>query len=132
MTKQTRRGTTAVEVARIYNLLGEHLEVIRPAGDGYPDALVRYKGDMDDEKIAKMVSPTLTHIHVRHIRREGYGDLYRRPGHGPSKQHVDVEGISTVLYEIVSILSRNSLMSGEEETDLTEIIDSLVKSARKG
>jgi hypothetical protein len=132
MTKTPRRSTTAVEVARIYNLLGEHLEVIRPAGDGYPDALVMYKGDMDDEKIAKMISPTLTHIHVRHVRREGYGDLYRRPGNQSLKQHVDVGGIAQVLYGIVSVLNRNSLMSHEEETHFIEVIDNIAKSARNG
>lgn len=134
MTKTTRRSTTSVEVARIYNLLAEHTEVIRPADDDHPDALVAYKNDMDDEKIAKLVSPTLTSIHVRHIRREGFGDLYRRgeTTASLSTNKTNLLALSNVLYQVISILSRDNLMSGEEETDLTEIVDSVVKSVRKG
>ena len=134
MTKTTRRSTTSIEVARIYNLLAEHTEVIRPADDEHPDALVAYKNDMDDEKIAKLVSPTLSNIHVRHIRREGFGDLFRRgeTTASLSTNKTNLLALSNVLYQVISILSRDNLMSVEEETDLTEIVDSVVKSVRKG
>ena len=100
MTKTTRRSTTSVEVARIYNLLAEHTE----------------------------------DIHVRHIRREGFGDLYRRgeTTASLSTNKANFVALSNVLYQVISILSRDNLMSGEEETDLTEIVDSVVKSVRKG
>jgi hypothetical protein len=134
MTKQTRRSTTPGEVANIYILLREHLEIVRPADDEHPDALVAYKNDMDDEKIAKLVSPTLTTIHVRNIRRKEYGDLFRRRTILPvvAADKSDILALSNVLYQVISILSRDNLMSGEEETDLTEIVDSVVKSVRKG
>lgn len=134
MTKTTRRSTTSVEVARIYNLLAENIEIVRPADDDHPDALVAYKNDMDDEKIAKLVSPTLSNIHVRHVRREGFGDLFRRgeTTASLSTNKANFVALSNVLYQVISILARDNLMSDEEETDLTGIVDLVVKSVRKG
>ena len=63
-----------------------------------------------------------------------FGDLFRRgeTTASLSTNKANFVALSNVLYQVISILSRDNLMSGEEETDLTEIVDSVVKSVRKG
>jgi hypothetical protein len=107
--KQTRKATE-VERRKINRLLDSHLK--RVSGNEDEPGECEYLNDMDDVKIAAMVSPTLSPTSVANIRLQVFGKIHREDPEAIALAGIRAELLALVDDKLTAIVVR---MDGFEE-----------------
>lgn len=108
-------------------LLKEYLHTVDEA-----QKLYSYETGWSDVRVADTVGGLVNTNHVNVFRNKYYGRLFARPtpsAPGEANQSLanKFDDIAHVLYVMLGALSRENLISGIEESDLSATIETLVK-----
>lgn len=114
--KKVRRVMTQVETIRVSN---ELLKVLLPFDESIPvhERVVSYMPGWDDDRVAKLVAPDLTAVHVGNLRNNVYGTIKHRP--------VDEAARITELEETVTKMQQDFAVLMKNFYDLSQKHDKL-------
>lgn len=112
MNQKTRRVMSQTETVAMHALMNQHIEwdFTLPI----EERRVSYRGDWDNEKIAKTISSSLTATHARNLRQNLFGKLKDMKASDPESRiaalETEVAQLKLTFADLVAILA-----SGEQK-----------------